>query len=293
MGPLYNLEKYSKLKLLAIGAGILAVIAWLDWMSGPTYSFAIFYLLPIYFVTWYLGAGAGLGFSIASVMTMFAIDLHTIPLSMWDRILTWDRAGKLVFFLVTTLLLSRLRDVYRRERDASRIDPLTGIANRRAFFDFAERERIRAARYLRPITIAYIDVDDFKEVNDRWGHGTGDVVLTEIAQTLKRHIRGTDIVARMGGDEFILLLPEADKSSARTAIHKVHQLLLELVKELNVPISFSIGAVTFRSSVASADEMVRAADSAMYSAKNSGKDGVEYRLYPELLPHDNPELPFE
>jgi len=293
MGPPYNLEKCSKLMLLAIGAGILAFVAWLDWVSGPAYSFAIFYLLPIYFVTWYLGAGAGMGFSFVSVLTMAVIDLHSIPFSKWGRILTLDRAGKLVFFLVTTLLLSRLREVYQHEREASRIDPLTGIANRRAFFDFAERERIRSARYLRPITIAYIDVDDFKQVNDRLGHGTGDVLLTEIAQTLRQNIRETDMVARMGGDEFILLLPEADQSAARTVIHKVHELLLDLVRELNMPISFSIGAVTFRSPVASADEMVRAADSVMYSAKNKGKDGVEFRMYPERLPHDDPVLPFE
>ena len=90
------------------------------------------------------------------------------------------------------------------------LDPLTGVNNRRAFFEVAEREFSRSVRYQRPLAVIMIDVDKFKSINDTYGHPVGDVVLISIAETIRAQLRDLDLFARYGGDEFIALLPEID-----------------------------------------------------------------------------------
>lgn len=116
-----------------------------------------------------------------------------------------------------------------KEQELARIDPLTHVSNRRAFYELAEIEIVRARRNGCPLSVAYMDVDNFKFVNDDLGHATGDLVLVTIASTLRSELRASDIVARLGGDEFAILLPETDAESAQAVLDKLRARLLATV----------------------------------------------------------------
>lgn len=160
------------------------------------------------------------------------------------------------------------------EKKLSRLDPLTGLANRRAFYERAEIERKRCIRHKRPLGLAYIDLDNFKQVNDQSGHEVGDQVLVCVAATMQNNLRTEDLVTRLGGDEFALLLPETDGAKASFVIHKLHGLLMSAMLEKGWPITFSIGLVTFEEPAESIDQMVHRADELMYTVKHGGKNRI-------------------
>jgi diguanylate cyclase (GGDEF)-like protein len=130
--------------------------------------------------------------------------------------------------------------------------------------------------------VAYIDVDDFKAVNDQLGHSAGDRLLRTVAETMMDTLRVSDMVARMGGDEFVLLLPETDYDSSQGALKRIVQNLYLAVPRHNRAVTFSIGAVTFESPPASVDTLLRKADDVMYEVKSSGKNRIEHRVFSEV-----------
>jgi len=168
----------------------------------------------------------------------------------------------------------RLALALDNEKSLSRSDHLTGLANRRAFEELFEMECKRSRRYNRPITVACMDLDNFKSVNDRQGHQTGDEVLVAVAATLRSCLRATDCVARMGGDEFAILLPETNEDNAGIIMKKLHALLQTLLTRTNWPIGFSFGVVTFPAPLDSLEAMLERADKLMYEAKHGGKGAM-------------------
>jgi diguanylate cyclase (GGDEF)-like protein/PAS domain S-box-containing protein len=162
------------------------------------------------------------------------------------------------------------------EKKLARCDALTGLANRRAFYERAEQERKRAARYRRPLSLAYIDLDNFKHVNDTRGHEAGDQVLTTVAAIFGKNLRSEDMAARLGGDEFALLLPEAGDAAAAFVIHKVHRLLTAAMQAKNFPVTFSVGLVTFDPVPDKTEHMVQKADDLMYEVKRQGKNAIRH-----------------
>ncbi len=171
-------------------------------------------------------------------------------------------------------LLKSQRATLETERRLSRTDGLTGAANRRAFYETAEVERKRALRYGRPMSLAYIDLDNFKQVNDQSGHDSGDRVLVCVAEVLRKHNRAENLVARLGGDEFALLLPEAGQISAGVVINKLRGLLNNAMRENGWPVTFSIGVVTYDKPPENMEEMVQVADKLMYTVKREGKNKI-------------------
>ena len=168
------------------------------------------------------------------------------------------------------VLGNALRDL----REQALRDPLTSLYNRRFLSDYLPREIVRAERDRARVAVIMIDLDRFKEINDSAGHAAGDAVLVEIAALLRRHIRGSDIACRYGGEEFTLVLPNAALESARdrcdairSAIRKDHQKLLG--------VTASFGIALFPAHAADADALLRAADGALYEAKNAGRDQVK------------------
>ena len=125
----------------------------------------------------------------------------------------------------------------------------------------------------------YLDLDNFKQVNDKFGHDEGDLLIKFIADELKRHLRSTDIVARLGGDEFAILLPEAEQQEAKVVISKVHSHLTEQLRQKHSFVTLSAGAVTYIATPNSIVETIKLADQLMYSVKNSTKNGIQYSLY--------------
>ena len=159
------------------------------------------------------------------------------------------------------------------------VDGLTGLFVRR-YFDGRLREELeRARRYQTEFSVVLLDVDNFKKLNDTYGHGVGDRVLREVAQVMRRNMRGVDIPARYGGEEFAFILPRTGMLDAHAVAERLRQDISEAriaADDKVVRVSASLGLSSYPESGAeSADEMVKLADTALYRAKQTGKNRVE------------------
>jgi diguanylate cyclase (GGDEF)-like protein/PAS domain S-box-containing protein len=177
------------------------------------------------------------------------------------------------------LVQKQLEASLAKERELSRQDPLTGLANRRAFLETSEIEKERSRRYHHCFNIAYIDLDGFKTINDTLGHAVGDQVLMQVASTLRSNLRLTDVVARLGGDEFAVLLTETDAASAEKVFRKLHDLLRDAMKANRWNVDFSIGLASYLCPPESIDTIIRTADGLMYSVKFKGKGNMAVALF--------------
>jgi diguanylate cyclase (GGDEF)-like protein len=239
-------------------------------------SLSIFYLAPIILATWFVGRGWGQAISVLSTFVWFD-DFVTAYLHV--VIFFWEAAVKLGFFLVINHLLLALKSSYEREKKLARTDGLTGIVNRRFFLELLQAEMSRSIRYSYPVTLAYIDLDNFKTINDEFGHSTGDELLCLITKIISKNIRLSDTVARLGGDEFALLLPQTNLEQAQNALPRVWQELTDTIKNQGWGVGFSIGAVTFVTIPDRVDTLIDYADKLMYTIKKSGKNRLEYSIF--------------
>ena len=164
-------------------------------------------------------------------------------------------------------------------KELARMDSLTGVANIRTFNEIAAYEVNRCRRYKHPISIAYLDVDNFKHINDTFGHSTGNTLLSIVANIIYNNIRVTDIVSRLGGDEFSILCTETGPEQAKAVIYKVQKLLFDAMQKNGWPVTFSIGLVTYINPPNTMEEMIKAADELMYSAKRNGKNQLKFEIY--------------
>ena len=180
--------------------------------------------------------------------------------------------------------VQELRRRLEQQRHLAQTDPLTNILNRRGLRNAIAREAMRAGRYAHTLSVAFIDLDDFKKVNDRLGHRVGDDVLRAVARTVVRHIRIVDTVGRLGGDEFVVIFPETDHRAAKLVVDRLLESLSRAMGDAGWDITFSIGVVTCTSMRGGADQIVSVADQAMYAAKARGKNQVVYVAAPVPLP---------
>lgn len=165
----------------------------------------------------------------------------------------------------------------RRERELLVRDPTTGIYNMRHFNQVLDREIDRSNRHKRPLGLLMIDCDDLKPINDTYGHVHGDRLIMKIVRMLKRGLRKYDVLARYGGDEFIVLLPETDKGTAAIIADRLRQGAEDLVFTVGlnpIPISVSIGVAAAPDDTEDASELTLFADNAMYAAKRAGKNQI-------------------
>ncbi len=264
----------STVQLIAIGFALSGLVGAIDYLTGFELSLSIFYLIPVALVSWYGPRWAGfLLCGISALIWLVADSAAGHPYSRWIMPIE-NAAVRLGFFLVTTQLLGTLRARLRHEEILARTDGLTQVLNARAFTGVSERLLRLAERHQHPVALAYIDVDNFKAVNDTQGHSAGDLVLMTIAGTITRCIRSTDVVGRMGGDEFAVLMPETGYAGAHTAVAKVHEELVRESAAHNWPIGFSIGVAVFSAVPPTVDGALRAADGLMYRVKQAGKNNV-------------------
>lgn len=175
-------------------------------------------------------------------------------------------------------LVLALELALRRVEDMALTDALTGVRNRRWFMEQAALEFERATRHGRPLAMVLIDVDHFKRVNDDHGHQAGDRLLVEIAQTCAMTLRRTDLLARFGGEEFIVLLPETGQREAVRLAERMRQAVQAGLRDpqhpLQVPVTISLGVVAMSAATPTLDALIRATDQALYDAKRAGRDRV-------------------
>ncbi len=263
----------------------LALVGLLDYVKGPWASFALFYVTPVLGAAWYLGRGPALLAGLTAGLAWFEAEA-------WGhrgeptRILMWNSMSRLVMLLAMSLMVVRIREDRRRLKQVNRrlaelldgaeklarTDPLTALPNRRAFLERLSDELARAQRARAPICIAYLDIDNFKRLNDKKGHVEGDEFLKKVAAAIKETIRHGDVAARLGGDEFAVLFADAK----RTVVEPVAQRLLARVRTLGdrypgLDLGASVGMAWFDLPPEAPELILARADSAMYEAKTSGK----------------------
>lgn len=172
---------------------------------------------------------------------------------------------------------AKLRHLMEELREQAATDALTGLYNRRYFWDLLEREVLATERNRRPFSVIMLDIDHFKEINDTWGHDAGDYVLKEIANMLRASVRGSDVAVRYGGEEFAMLLPEASAGAAAERAESLRRALEALViryGEKNLSVTASFGVVEYDGSTHDAAALVKAVDEALYAAKAGGRNRV-------------------
>jgi diguanylate cyclase (GGDEF)-like protein len=263
---------------LAVGFAVAFVLSTglLDVQLGHAVHLFVFHLLAIGTVTWRYGRKPGVVIaSLASVVWMLSGNSFAPSSHAWAPY--WNLLSEVAVFFAMSSVLGRLRESITDVRRASETDALTGVNNRRALLRLGEQELRRSVRYKTALSVFYIDLDNFKAVNDAHGHPVGDALLTLVAQTAVHALRRVDVVARLGGDEFALLMPETNRDAAQVVARKLQRALDEQMKRYKWPVTFSIGICTFDPPDASltVDDMLRQADIAMYKAKLSGKNRIQ------------------
>ena len=271
-------EGLSPRAACVVALAAMLCVALGDEITGPDVSFTVLYLGPIAFATWYVSLQLGVAVSALSGFASFMSDVHTRSAPLPTVVVGWNLAVQLGMFFALVVLLAALKGRLAREQRLARTDPLTLVSNRRAFVEQAAVELERSRRTGRPISVAYLDCDDFKVVNDLLGHAQGDALLTTVASTLRGATRAVDSVARLGGDEFGLLLVDTDGPAADMLVERFRAALATAMAENGWTVSFSIGAATFVTPPRSVDEMLRHADQLMYDAKRSGKNGARFEI---------------
>lgn len=249
--------------LLAALAVLVLAIGYVHYRSGPEIGFALFYLVPVAAAGWWFGRAGALVIASLAACSWFAADylIHVDPFISLINGLT-----RLIIFMTQGWLIAALRDDRRREAELARTDPTTHIPNSRAFLEALRN----APRQPGNACVMFIDLDNFKNVNDRYGHAAGDDVLETFAARLLETIRPDDVAARVGGDEFAILLRDVAAPAAESIARRIIAATDMVARDypgtnLGASVGIAIGAA------ADAERLLRHADQAMYEAKARGK----------------------
>lgn len=256
-----------------------ALVVTADSFTSYELRLSSYYLLIILAVGWFCGASWAALFAVLSIFAEVQLGRQDdYPLS--EPLYFYVSAGnKLFAYLLVALLVSIIRTLYDREISMARIDYLTGIANAKGFNEQLANEVARHRRNLSPFSVAYIDCDNFKAVNDTRGHAAGDRLLQLVAETCQSNLRRTDFVARLGGDEFAVILPQSGEFAALQAINKLSKQLAMVIAENESPVTLSIGVGIFLRAPENVEQIVSFSDQLMYRVKTTGKNKILHRVY--------------
>lgn len=255
-----------------LGVVGIAIIGAVDFLSGFELRVFPLYYFPISLLAWHYGRT---GAAVAALLSAGVwVGSNWLAGLQYSQPIIWvgNTLMQAFSFALVGALIASVGASLRRERGLSRTDALTQLLNGRAFFEESERMLALCRRKGRPATLAYVDLDNFKAVNDTRGHQAGDDLLERVATLIRTSLRPSDIVARLGGDEFAILMPETGADGATLALERLRGLLAELGAREACVVTASIGAATYASVPDDLEEMVHAADVCMYAAKGEGKN---------------------
>lgn len=260
--------------LWTTGVLAIAAIGTFDYGSGTELRIYPLYFAPVALLAWHAG---NRGTTVASALSVLAwVGSNVLAGLQFSSTAIW-LANALLHgsaFVLVGFLIARLQTVVQQQRELGRTDSLTGLRNSRAFYEEAPPLLALCARHSRPVTLAYVDLDNFKLVNDQLGHRAGDEMLRRVADKLRESLRPSDLCARLGGDEFAILLPELDAGTATTMLERLRTGVAAAAHAPDRAVSVSIGARTFTEGPFDLERMVHQADRLMYEAKSQGRNRV-------------------
>lgn len=261
---------------LSIAASLLGIVlvGYIDFVTGTELRVFPLYFLPLLPAAWFFGRTGALTASAAAavawVVAQFLSGKHYSQPYIW--IINFFTQG--TAFAVVSLLIARLRHEILKERALSRTDHLTGLANSFSFYAQADAIVNLCRRNLQPASLAYLDLDNFKQVNDTLGHGQGDAMLRKVAEVLIAGLRASDVPARIGGDEFAILMPDTAAEDALAVLEKVRSRLEQTPPSRSCSVTASIGVVSCGQSPTDIRTQLKMAEELMYSVKRSGKNRI-------------------
>jgi diguanylate cyclase (GGDEF)-like protein len=265
---------------IVFSISILAIllIGYYDYQTGAQISMMMLYAIPILVSSWYCGKLEGIIVAVFAASSWLIVNLAKQLYMESATIISWNAFSRLSIFILIAYAVSlqaQLRKAFEREKLRADTDRLTGLLNTGAFRERVEEEIFRAQRYRHPLSLAYIDLDNFKQVNDLQGHAQGDKLLQQVSETIAKNIRKIDIAGRLGGDEFSVCLPETDDEQVCKAIDNLVKALHTMLGQSGWNVTASIGVVTCIEICESYDALLGKADKLMYVAKEKGKNTVE------------------
>lgn len=298
LGPLWG----------AVIGGVIDIIAFNLWHSDLSYLF-ILTLSTIFrgFLAGYIYNYVFKNFSIKAIFTSLAVPhlltsgliipavlnyYYNIPLlgnlrvRILVQIITLPIFTLVFYYILNGMKKSKeLRILHQKLKVMLNKDHLTGISNRKHFMDFLNKMYTMSKRHSQPLTLLMTDLDNFKEINDTYGHFKGDECLREVAEILTESIRNEDLAARMGGDEFVVLLPQTTLDEAQNIASRIKKSVQTIDIKEKGPVTISIGVAVLRNED-DIDSFLKRADNALYQAKNNGRNRIEWmkadRLKQEL-----------
>ena len=274
-------EDTSFLKRLSTGTIVLMSLSWVagvavvDSFVPNTIPIMVFYLPPVAVICWVINLRSAITLSLVCSL-LWILDETLDPTSANDNVMYWISGVHFAFFVVVTTVLSRLRRAHDQAKQEAMTDRLTELPNGRAFTEACEREIANSQRSGQPMTVALIDCDSFKKVNDTLGHVEGDRLLHRLSQSMREGLRSGDMLARLGGDEFGLLLPGTVQAEAEVVVGRMQKLADRAMAENGWPVSLSIGVVCYDEPPPTVTTAICRADERMYATKRAGKNSVQF-----------------
>lgn len=250
---------------------MIAVWGVIDLATGYEYSFAVFYLIPVSIAAWYDNKYMTTVTIVLSALTWLYADYEAGHHYSSSIIPFWNTCARLGFFSIFASLLFKIKKNLAEMTLMAMRDSLTSLNNTRAFNVEYQTLKRRQPKKDQTLAVGLIDLDGFKSVNDTYGHSKGDDVLVEFAQVLKESVRMNDVVARMGGDEFVVILQDTNSQGIEEYAKRLrNQFLLSGLKQ-RYGIDFSMGIRIYTELPENLDEATRQADQLMYQSKARGK----------------------
>jgi diguanylate cyclase (GGDEF)-like protein len=278
MRYLQFLERQGKVFCLVLGVVFSCLTGIIDHITPNEAIFSIMYLLPISLSAWLTGKRTG---NLVALLcgTIWSFDN---PRSKSIFILAWNFFSITAAFLLVSILVAKVRQMLESEKKLASKDPLTGVMNMRAFSEVVDYEILRLQRENNAFSLAYLDLDNFKAVNDCYGHKMGDILLKSFVDCLTENLRKTDVVARAGGDEFILFFPDTGRDAVRVVLEKIQEKLSDLAEINRWPVTVSAGVMSCSQGGCTLDEIISAADKLMYEVKATGKNNIWFSEFPSV-----------
>ena len=260
---------------VAIGLVVIGLGFIVDVTTGRDLSLSLVYVAGVALMVWTGSARIGL---LGAVGASVAVFTDGVENSVVTGTALANAIEAFILLLATVAVVDYVHAKMVREAGRARFDPLTGLSNRRACEERCTVEIARLRRKPGSLSVAFLDFDGLKQVNDVRGHAAGDAALIHLAKSAQAVLRPTDLLSRVGGDEFVLLLPDTDYDEATSVVRRIQGRLAEA--DGDEPASVSVGLVTWRSAPQSIEELFVEADALMYSAKRNGGD---HRLESQVI----------
>lgn len=270
----FNFNKPNFFVTIVICLLLTLLLSFIDIVTGAELTFTIFYLIPITLSVFLSGISLGISFSVLCSIVWIFSDIY--PGHAYSNLLipVWNTLVRFVYFLLHTIMLSRLLQIMAEIQDNSFKDPLTKVYNWRYLEEYTNTLIKTANRNNSKIGIIYLDVDNFKKLNDSYGHTMGDQALITITEMVQKQIRSEDIFARLGGDEFSIVLANCSKSTAYGIINRIKDKVDIEINARGWGISLSIGCIIFSKLTSTINQMVKEVDDLMYTVKENGKNNI-------------------